>query len=342
VAPKPKAGLPDVFAKPGDAPVRGTPIEDLPPTSETTAVSDEQGATPVTAMAGEPASSPAPEMAQVTGAHTQAPPIPPTGHAGSSRQGTATLVFASVALVVSLTAPFWEGTVLASVGINTPAMTMSEQVAVVLARQDAKLAGAEQRLAAATAQVDAIKGAVATATVRTQEVTAQARSLAMLRLADALQGSRPFAAELATLHATGDVSDDLKPMLTALEPYAATGIPTLGQLQQDFLALYDGVSRVTRQSAQTSWLDLISWTGLSGLPEAARTNPTLVALSTGLSRLAAQDIDGAIEQASLVGGNFQASFADWIADAKARVAANRTLRKVEELASKPITPLRSP
>jgi hypothetical protein len=166
VAEKPKASPHDVFAKQDVALVRGTPIEDLQPTAEKTAVSDERGVNPVTTLAGEPPSSAPPGMGHGSSGHTQIPSAAPTGHSWSNRSGTSALVVASIALVVSLTAPFWEDTVLSSIGIRTPAVGSAELDAAALARQDARLAGFEQRLVAATAQVDAMNGALAMATRR--------------------------------------------------------------------------------------------------------------------------------------------------------------------------------
>ena len=295
-------GLPDVFAKPGGAPQRGTSLEDLP----TAAVLPEP---PGASAAAAPAESVAPAAS---------PPPPP------SRRVPA-LVW--VVLVISLTAPFWEGPVLAGLGIRTPSERAAAQNAADLALQDATLAVLEQRLASTMTQLDATRADLALVAQRATEASTQARAEALLRLADALRGPGPFGSELAVMRATGTPS----PMLTQLAPYAATGAPTIVQLSRDLRALHDSMERAIRQANPGSWTDLINWTGLNGRQPAVPIDPDLRAARLALSRLAVGDITGAIEQASQIDGPFQAGFADWAAEANARLAADGVLREIDSL-----------
>jgi hypothetical protein len=244
-----------------------------------------------------------------------------------------------VALVVALTAPLWENTVLWSLGIHTPPVRMAEQATAALARQDTKLAVVEQRLVVTAAQLDTMRTGLAAATQRATEASAQVQTLAMLRLADALRGSSPFATELTILRgAGGGGSAGLKAALAQLDPYAAIGVPTLGQLQRDLQELHYNMVQAARPAAQSSWMGLINWTGLGGVPDATPTDPGIGAAWSGLRRLATADLSGAIEQASQVGGMYQSSFADWVADAKARLAANQAVQQIDLLIKRPLGP----
>ena len=406
---KPVPGLPDVFAKPGGAPSRGTPIEDLPAfpteleghqapgadaagelvTSTTAAATNAAIAEPIASAAEQPqapssqsqsgpthgaAASPAagptassaaaptaapdataakiptkpqagppqagpPQAGPTQAGPTQAGPTQagptqagPT-QAKPARGGVPAIVW--VVLVASLTAPLWEGTVLSGLGIHTQTARSAAANATALAQQDARLAVLEGRLASTATQLDAIRADLALATLRATEATTQARAVALLRLRDALRASAPFGIELTVLHATGGDTGKLQAALAQLAPYVTTGAPSLDQLQRDLRILNDSVVRAFRQANPGSWMDIINWTRPGGVQSPAQIDPNVRAAQLGLSRLAAGDVPGAIEQASQVDGPYQTDFADWVAEAKGRLAADTALREIDNLITHP-------
>jgi hypothetical protein len=238
-------------------------------------------------------------------------------------------------LIISLSAPLWEGAVLSSLGIQTQTNRIAAQNAAGLARQDARVAGLEHQLASTNTQLDAMRADLALATLRATQAAGEARTVAMLRLADALRGSDPFATELSAIRAVGGDTGKLQPLLVQLAPYATTGAPTLGQLLQQLRGLHDSVARAVRQANPGSWMDLINWTGLNGQQPPAQIDPSLRAARLGLSSLAAGDIPGAIQQVSQVADAFQADFTDWVAEAKARLAADATLQEIDVQIARP-------
>lgn len=332
---KPAPGLPDVFAKPGGAPARGTPIEDLPteaPDVDTPmAVASAPPGEPITGT--EAPTSEAPTTPSRVAAAPATPAHAATGWRGGVR-GIPAVVWGI--LIVSLTAPLWEGTVLSAFGVRSPGEQVAAQNAADLARQDVRVAALEQRLASTTMQLEAMRADAALASQRAAQATAQARAVALMRLDDALRGSAPFSAELAVLHANGGDVGGLRPVLAQLAPYAATGAPTLAQLLQDLRVLHDSVTRAVRQANPGSWMDLINWTGLNGQQPPVRIDPSLRAARLGLSSLAAGDIPGAIQQVSQVTDAFQADFADWITEAKARLAADAAVREIDAQIAHPL------
>jgi hypothetical protein len=239
-----------------------------------------------------------------------------------------------VVLIASLTAPLWEGAALSSLGIHTPTERSAARTTTALEQQDASLATLEQRLTSATTQIEALRANLALATQRAADATTQARAVALLRLADALHGSAPFATELGVLHATGSDTGKLQAALTQLAPYASTGAPTLDQLLRELRVLHDSVARAVRQANPASWMDLIN-NRLSGAPTPSQIDPNLRAARAGLTRLAAGDVTGAIEQANQVDGAYQTDFTDWVAEAKARLAADTALREIDTLIARP-------
>jgi hypothetical protein len=174
-----------------------------------------------------------------------------------------------------------------------------------------------------------MRAGVSQATQHATDAATQARTIALLQLAEALRGPTPFAAELAVLRGSGGDAGPLQPMLNQLAPYATTGAPTHDQLLRELRTLNDSVAHTVRQANPGSWMDIINWTGINGTQPPPRMDPSLRAIQQGLARLSVGDIPGAIEQASQVDDAYQADVSDWIMEAKARLAANAMLRQID-------------
>lgn len=129
MARKPGPGLPDVFAKPGGAPPRGTSIEDLPASASHP---EEAAAEPAQVEAGADRGPVVSEADVTTDMPTEppapqtenSPPPPVSTHADRgvvrrSRFGDVPALVWGI-LVVSLSAPLWEGAVLSALGIRSP------------------------------------------------------------------------------------------------------------------------------------------------------------------------------------------------------------------------------
>ena len=329
MARRPSAALPDVFAKPGNAPARGTSIEDLPTSGH--------AATSFLAEEDRPPTPPEPPPAPL---HMLPPPrldppplpdrplppdrLPPL--AGAAR----TIAF--IALAVALTAPFWEGPLLASINLRTPDTIKVEQTALTAERNDRKIADAEQRLAAASADITRLQADLAQVARRGADTARNATMLAMIRLSDALRRTGPFETELALLHTSGADLAPIRPLLDQIEPYATMGIPGPEMLRQDFRTLQDRVARSERGLLPTGWMsDLVSWTRLPGTARSTPADTTLDLLRTAGGLLAEADVAGALDQAQTISAAYQPIFAPWLEDAKARVAADAVVAKVTAL-----------
>lgn len=396
MAKKPTVGLPDVFARPGGAPARGTPIDSLPPTagglpapgntppqaspvtpalpqapakpiapppdfSRAPPAADRPSAPdhvtdpapiPIMAPAPIPAMAPAPMPAtppvptvapplesapadpplaapRIVETPTPAPPPPPSRLAPPRPFYVRTKTIAWAALAISVAAVLWESAVFSPTGLGTPGFLAAKRDTAALAQQDAKLTTLERQLVVTTAQLELMRGTVATATQNAAAATREARRLAMLRLADLLHDSRPFAGELATLRAMADENIRLKPTLAGLEPYATIGVPTVDQLHRDLHALYASLMRTARP--QSIWTKIGRWTGFGGGASASRLDPVIAAAQTGVGLLGAGDLAGAIQAIRQIDGPYQPAFADWVADARTREAANLILSQIGQM-----------
>jgi hypothetical protein len=309
MARKPPA-LPDVFAKPGAAPARGTAIEDLPEPAE--AIED---------LLPPPEPEPAPPPA----ADPWRAPI--ATRQAAARSG---LVLAVVALAVALTAPFWEDYALEALGIRTPIGRAAEQSMMAVQQLERRTDDITQRLAAATTQMTGQQAALTAAMRRADAAAALLRTMALVRLSETLRRPMPFASELAVVRANGTDLGEVKPLLDQIEPYADTGIPGTAQLREEFRALLERVSH----GGAASWVsNLTAWTHLRSA-QPAPADPSLQALQNAAARLADIDLPGAVEQVRQVDDNDRPVFANWLEDAQARVAADKLAERVNDLVTK--------
>lgn len=360
MARKPAPALPDVFARPGAAPSRGTAIEDLPQIEPpATPEPDPQPAPRLEPELHKPP-APQPEPRPELVAPPPPPPAPPPTPAASAPpeppfddtyrpdsdarpappvSGRRAYALAVAALVISLTAPFWEDAALSTLGIRTPVGRAAEQSTLAAIRQDRRTEDISQRLAAAMAQITRQQAEFTTAMRRADQASTLIRTMALVRLNDTLRRPMPFAAELTVVRASGTDLGDLKPLLDQIEPYAATGIPGTTQLRQDFRTLYDQVARGSGGGA-ASWVSsLTSWARSKPPSQAtATTDPSLLLLQTASARVAEGDIAGALEATRKVGGDYKPVFATWIDDAQARVAADALAERVSDMVTVALRP----
>ena len=258
MARKPQAGLPDVFAKPGQAPERNTAIEDLPrqaksgpppdaasavpPGVPPAAAAPALGAAAPAAAAPPPAVKPAsplrpapprPAPPPVSPPALKSPP-PPSRPATSHSAARGVAQLAGVAVVVALLAPLIEGDLLGTIGITTPTFSAQRETALALSRQEQKLRDMEQRLNEAVAQLTAAGAELQQSALRSSDGLAWGRLLALGRVADALRGPTPFAADLAIAQSAGAGLDEFQADLAKLGAYGNTGVPGFAELSREF------------------------------------------------------------------------------------------------------------
>jgi len=240
MAHKPTASLPDVFAKPGAAPARGTPIEQLPTghaepapaaaePSPVARADEPVKADPVQAAPIKPepiqAEPAQPEPAKIEAAKTEAPkpapapapqrpssPPPPPMMAADPppppARGSA-WTMAVVALVVSLTSPLWFDSVISVFGMSTSVSRAQQEDAVAISRQEKQLQQFDKRLSDAKADLAKVQTELTQSARRQEESTVWMRTMALARLAEALRRTIPFTSEVAMVRGAGAVAQRL-------------------------------------------------------------------------------------------------------------------------------------
>lgn len=159
----------------------------------------------------------------------------------------------------------------------------------------------------------------------------QALLLAVGQLREAVNQGAPFQAELQTLRALS--GEDAAPVAEALGRHAEQGIPTRLTLQDRFRAIEPEIIRAELHAEGGGWwnetLDrlgrLVTVRRIDG--EAAGQSTSAI-VARAQQRLAAQDFAGALEELAALEGAAAETAAPWMADARARLAAERSLSEL--------------
>ncbi|WP_148219574.1 COG4223 family protein [Azospirillum sp. B510] len=261
---------------------------------------------------------------------SQIPILPPLPAPSSDRRASSLpLILSSVALAATLTAPYWSPPLyrlfrLQPAGLEWQARQEVEtgRLARSVAELDRKVSELTATLAKSTEQ-----GASANAVIANTD--ARIRVVALLQLRATLRRPVPFDAELKAVRALGGKLDELEPLLTAVEAYAANGIPVESQLRQDFAAVTDAAGRADPRPLPVKWLSNVTgWSPVAVEPEAVR--PAMIA-EQAQALLAEGNLPGAMAQLNALDLASTGPARGWMEDARARIAANQAIDRIAEM-----------
>ena len=222
---------------------------------------------------------------------------------------------------------------------------LRDQLSALTSRFDA-LGKVDERVASLESQV---ASAPAPVTARQQLGTAVVLSASQLR--SAMAGSQPFNAELAALKqlTAGDsqLSADVTPIATKLEPVAASGAPTLSQLQASLpsteIARAAEAEMAADAGGNESW-----WRRMTHrLSEIVTVRPVgedvagdgpLERLARAEAALSAGNLAKTVDELSGLQGEAAKRAAGWLAGARARLDLDWAGTRLSELASKELAP----
>jgi len=250
--------------------------------------------------------------------HARPPGTPPA----------ATRALALAALVVAVSAPFWLDRVLALGGVQTPAGAGTAALRSALNAEERRVSALEARMDAAGADLARLRADVGQMAARQEALAGWSGLYALADLTGALRRSEPFALQLGVARAVSRLPADVGPLLEALAPYAAIGVPDAARVARDFGATATRLGWAGQASAPVAVVNrLISWSGR----QAAGSGETVRLVSAAGEQVVAGDLAGAIETIGKLDGPARDGFADWLDDAGARVAAERLVRRVDLL-----------
>jgi hypothetical protein len=180
-----------------------------------------------------------------------------------------------------------------------------------------------------------------------EESKAQALVLAAGQLRATLQSSRPFTSELSAVRAVNLQDPQVTSALKAIEPYAADGIPTEAQLNQQFSDVAGEIVRagVLASGQSGQWWDKALSTA-SSLVSVRRTAGEIqgsgadAVTARAEQHIKAGRLDEAVKELETLTGEPAAVAKPWIDDANARLAANNagallTSQAIARLAGSP-------
>lgn len=162
--------------------------------------------------------------------------------------------------------------------------------------------------------------------------------LAAGQLLRTVEDGEPFAAQLTTLRVVAAGDEQLSTAIRSLEPFAATGVPTMARLRAEFPATALAVSRAEGAARGEEWYDRIV-NRISTLVMVRRTGPEAVAAGGTSGRLAAAEqalaagaLSAAVDAVAGIEGPGAAAAAPWLSEARARLTAAKALASLEDRA----------
>ncbi|TWA67056.1 inner membrane protein [Azospirillum brasilense] len=208
---------------------------------------------------------------------------------------------------------------------------LTEQLGQVQQRVDA--VGNEAQAAGQIRQeVDALKQELAAVnqaveTRRDAATAAQTLVLAAGQLRSALAAGQPFQQELQAVRAVASGDAQVTQPLEAVAGYAAKGVPTQPQLTDRFTAMASDIVRADNQGEGNDWVEQVTGK-IATLVTVRRSGGDAVGdgasavVARAEAALQAGNLGGAVKELAALKGPAAQVAAPWIADAKARLAAN--------------------
>ncbi|QCN95726.1 hypothetical protein D3093_10925 [Azospirillum argentinense] len=208
---------------------------------------------------------------------------------------------------------------------------LTEQLGQVQQRVEA--VGNEAQAAGQIRQdVDALKQELAAVnqaveTRRDAATAAQTLVLAAGQLRSALAAGQPFQQELQAVRAVASGDAQVTQPLEAVAGYAAKGVPTQPQLTDRFSAMASDIVRADNQGEGNDWVEQVTGK-IATLVTVRRSGGDAVGdgasavVARAEAALQAGNLGGAVKELAALKGPAAQVAAPWIADAKARLAAN--------------------
>ncbi|MBB3267481.1 hypothetical protein FHW79_005140 [Azospirillum sp. OGB3] len=208
---------------------------------------------------------------------------------------------------------------------------LTEQLGQVQQRVDS--VGSEVQAAGQIRQeVDALKQELAAVnqaveTRRDAATAAQALVLAAGQLRSALAAGQPFQQELQAVRAVASGDAQVTQPLEAVAGYAGKGVPTQPQLTDRFSAMASDIVRADNQGEGNDWVEQVTGK-IATLVTVRRSGGDAVGdgasavVARAEAALQAGNLGGAVNELAALKGPAAQVAAPWIADAKARLAAN--------------------
>ncbi|MBP2301720.1 mitofilin family membrane protein [Azospirillum picis] len=226
-------------------------------------------------------------------------------------------------------------------GAADAAKALANRVAAVEQAVSAA-AGGSQAAQALRGEVDSLKQQVSSVSQSVEQrqdasTAAQALVLAAGQLRASLAGGQPFQQDLQAVRSLNIADAGVTQPLDAVAPYASKGVPTRAQLNDRFEPLAGEIVRAEARGDGSGWLDKVTGK-LSTLVTVRREGGGVV--GTGADAVVARaeaalkegNLAKAVDELGTLQGPAAQTAAPWLADAKARLAADQAARQLNDRA----------
>jgi hypothetical protein len=239
------------------------------------------------------------------------------------------------AIIIAVAAPLGEDALLEKLDIRTPAVRRVAELSQRASQLEQQSAYLEKQLAVSTAMLSKPATDTVEADARVHAAQTWIHTLGLVQLGAALRRPGPFDLELAMVRASGGMPPEVTQLLNKVEPYAATGVPGIPQLQRDFLALRARIQWNETGSAPIAWVNrMIPWTHGSDIRKSAEPTepgPPERLFAEAAVALGRDNLAGAVAIVQNAGALSREVLNDWMEDAEARVALDELARRVNDI-----------
>jgi uroporphyrinogen-III synthase len=163
--------------------------------------------------------------------------------------------------------------------------------------------------------------------------------LALGQLRELMSRGAPYAAALATMRSLAAEDQTVLQQLATLEPAADRGVPTRARLREQFDSVAAEAVRIDRVGQAGGWWrpiaerlsSLINWRRV----DAVEGDNAEAIIARAEQRLGADDLAGAIAELERLQGPAAAAMQGWLADARARAAADAAVARLTAYVLRP-------
>ena len=240
------------------------------------------------------------------------------------------LFLSAMALAATLTAPYWSPPLYRALRLQPAGLEWQARQEVETGRLAGSVAELDRKISDLTLTLAKTVDQGRTADAVFADADARFRVVTLLQLRATLRRPIPFDVELKAVRALGGKLDELEPLLSALEAYAANGIPVESQLRQDFAMVADAFGRADPRPLPVKWLSSVTgWPAVAVEPESLRP---MAAAEQAQALLADGNLPAAVDRLAVLELAPTGPAHAWMEDATARIAANQAIDRIAGMA----------
>jgi len=226
------------------------------------------------------------------------------------------------AIVLSITGVFWLPVLLGSLNFITPGQQAALRFRQEVDRQDQRLIALERQTEAVTAGTARMQADTVRTVRQRQQLDTTMSAMALTDLGAALRGRGGFTGQLVVARVVP--VPEMAGLVDRIAPYAETGIPNILQLRAGFTRTRAELGRQSADNTALGWMR--SLMGRDGLSDEADAAMNVIA-----RQLQADDLRGAVVSAERMPAPYPLPVAEWLDDARARIAADDLVSLIDAL-----------